>query len=241
MGQVTIFTFGGGQAATRIYLSSRQVARPPRDRLETRPPTRTTPRRRPTLSPLLPRASRGPSRGPGRPDPAELPPVTAAATGDSSPAPTFESHRRRVSAPARPPERPPAHPSGGCTGTLLPSRAAAHLAATEPRAQHPRSRNLDATTARRPLPTVPAAAAPAPCARLARPGGGAPAYLPPMLPAGAIRGGRSESPAHFLAPLDPQTFAATTTTTTPPTPPRCASSPCRRRGTRQMDERPTTD
>ena len=40
-----------------------------------------------------------------------------------------------------------------------------------------------------------------------------------MLPAGAIRGGRSESPAHFLAPLDPQTFAATTTTTTPPPPP----------------------
>ena len=37
-----------------------------------------------------------------------------------------------------------------------------------------------------------------------------------MLPAGAIRGGRSESPAHFLAPLDPQTFAATTTPTTPP-------------------------
>merc|ERR1712086_329170 len=168
---------------------------PPRDRLETRPPTRTTPRRRPTLSPLLPRASREPSRGPGRPDPAELPPVTAAATDNSLlPASTFESHRRRVSAPARPPERPPAHPSGGCTGTLLPSRAAAHLAATEPRAQHPRSRNLDATTARRPLPTVPALAAPAPCARLARPGGGAPAYLPPMLPAGAIRGGRSESP-----------------------------------------------
>ena len=37
-----------------------------------------------------------------------------------------------------------------------------------------------------------------------------------MLPASAIRGGRSESPEHLLAPLDPQTFAATTTTTPPP-------------------------